>query len=56
MTQSEKVKIVARVLKKQLNVVGGMTNEEAIVLAHKIIEALEKPPSKVEVKPNGPTS
>lgn len=48
MTQSERIKIVARVLKKQ---VAGMTNEHAIVLAHRILETLDKP-EKVEVKPN----
>jgi hypothetical protein len=43
MTHSEKVKLVARVLKKQLTQWGnGVTNEQAVLAAYKIIEALEK--------------
>jgi hypothetical protein len=44
MTLSEKVKLVAKVLKKYQN----LTNEEAIVLAHRIIEVLDKV-NKVEI-------
>ncbi len=46
MTLSEKVKLVAKVLKKYQD---GMTNEEAIVLAHRIIEALNKV-EKIEIQ------
>jgi hypothetical protein len=52
MTQSEKVKMVGRIIKKQMNLIGGMTNEQCIVLAHQIIVALERDATKVEVKPN----
>jgi hypothetical protein len=51
MIPSERVKLVAKVLKKNHLLTGGMTDEQAIVLAYKIMEALERPVTKVEVKP-----
>lgn len=52
MTHGEKVKLVARIIKKQVNLTGGMSNEQAVVLAYQIVEALNKSETKVEVRPN----
>lgn len=44
MTQSEKVKVVAKILKKRFN---NLTAEELIHISFSIVEALDEPPSKV---------
>ena len=49
LTQSEKVKKVARILKKKLS---SLTPEEAVLTAWMIVEVLDETPSKIEVKPN----
>ena len=58
MNQSQKVKLVAKILQKQLNLTGGMTNEQAIGLAYQIVTELEKDTTKVtnlkEVKRDEP--
>jgi hypothetical protein len=46
MTQSEQVKIVARVLKKRIP---NLSHEEVVFIAWLVVEALEEPPTKVEV-------
>lgn len=46
MTQSEKVKAVAKILKKRFP---NLTTEETIHVAFQIVETLEEPPTKVEV-------
>lgn len=47
MTQSEQVKTAAKILRKKLN----MNNEDSIVLAHQIVEAINKPDTKVTNNP-----
>lgn len=49
MTQSEKVKIVSKILKRKFK---NLTAEEIIHLSFQIVESLDEPVTKVEVKPN----
>ena len=49
MTRSERVKKVARILKKKFP---NINHEEVVFIAWLIIEALEEPVTKVEVKPD----
>jgi hypothetical protein len=49
MTQSEKVKIVSKILKKRFN---NLSADELIHISFQIVESLDEPVSKVEVKPN----
>lgn len=44
MTQSEKVKTVAKILKKRFT---NLTAEEVIHISFQIVEALDEPPTKV---------
>ena len=44
MTQSEKVKVVAKILKKRFP---NLTTEETIHLAFQLVEAIDEPPTKV---------
>lgn len=44
MTQSEKVKVVVKILKKRFN---NLTAEEVVHIAFQIVEALDEPPTKV---------
>lgn len=44
MTQSEKVKVVAKLLKKRFN---NLTAEELIHISFEIVEALDEPVTKV---------
>lgn len=44
MTQSEKVKVVAKILKKRYP---DTTHEEAVFTAWLVVEALDAPPTKV---------
>jgi hypothetical protein len=49
MTQSEKVKIVTKILKRRFN---NLTAEELIHISFQIVESLDEPVTKVEVKPS----
>lgn len=49
MTQSEKVKIVSKILKRRFN---NLTAEELIHISFEIVENLDEQVTKVEVKPS----
>jgi hypothetical protein len=52
MTQSEKIVVVSKILKKRFK----LSNKKAMFVAWIILNSIDEPVTLVEVKPNGPTS